>query len=89
LGSAEKQEADIMRLEAYLNKSTAGRFGKRKKRKEEGEGRERERRQGQKNDEEEMMDEGDAIIDLLDRGVKETNQMVDYVISRMHQFVQA
>lgn len=37
----------------------------------------------------ETTEEGSLIIDLLERGVKETNDMVEYIISRMHQFIQA
>lgn len=81
LGPPEKQDADIHRLEAYLKKRTHGRFV-RKEQRDHVEG-EKER------DEAELMDEGEALIDLLQKGVKETNQMVDFVIARMHQFVQA
>jgi hypothetical protein len=88
LGPREKQDADIHRLEAYLNHKTHGRYKKEKEEREEGRGGEEEKEKG---DEEEaaLLDEGKALIHLLEKGVKETNQLVDYVIARMHQFVQA
>jgi hypothetical protein len=73
LGPAEKQDADIQRIESYLQQ-------KRKTGQE---------NQREKEEEETMEDEGQTIIQLLSKGVKETNQMVDFVIARMHQFVQA
>jgi hypothetical protein len=83
LGSKEKQDADIYRLEAYLKRKTHGRFvhAKREEEKEE------EKEEG--GEEEEMIHEGEALIHLLEKGVKETNELVDFVFSRMHQFVQA
>ena len=86
LGGTEKQDADIHRLEAYLKRKTGGRFV-RKEHKEDGEEGEKEKKQ--ESEEEEMMREGGTLIDLLEKGVKETNEMVDYVFARMHQFVQA
>lgn len=73
LGPREKQDADIAKIENVL---------KRKKRE----------RDGQQNQEEEdrhFEEEAEALIRLLEEGVKETNLMVDFVISRMYQFVQA
>jgi hypothetical protein len=87
LGAKEKQDADIHRLEAYLKRKTQGRFV----RKEQREGKEekgRDQRRGNR-EEEEIADEGEALIELLEKGVKETNEMIDYIFSRMHQFIQA
>lgn len=39
--------------------------------------------------EEELIKEGETLIKLLEKGVKETNALVDFTIARMHQFVQA
>lgn len=86
LGTAEKLDADVFRLEAYLKKRTRGRFVKR--RDEEEKGRDEPER-NKKYEEEEMIEEGVTLITLLEDGVKETNQMVDFVIARMHQFIQA
>jgi hypothetical protein len=80
LGPAEKQDADIHRIESYLKQKTK----KRDQRKEK-----QEQRDQQNNEEDQLEDEGQVIIQLLSKGVKETNQMVDFVIARMHQFVQA
>lgn len=82
LGAKEKQDADIHRLEAYLKRKTHGRFVRKKEQMREKE-REKER------EEDEIIREGEALIDLLEKGVKETNGLVDFVFARMHQFVQA
>lgn len=82
LGSSEKQEADIHRLEAFLKRKTHGRFV-RKHGEQEGE------KEGKTRDEKEMMKQGEVLITLLEKGVKETNEMVDFVFARMHQFIQA
>ncbi len=79
LGSKEMQDADIHRLESYLSNRTEGRFKPDAERE----------KKDQKNEEDEMIDEGKVLIDLLKHGVKETNEMVDFVISRMYQFIQA
>lgn len=83
LGSHDRQDADIHRIEAFLKRKTAGRYVKRREEKEERE------REGEKGEEEEMIEEGEALMNLLEKGVKETNEMIDFVFSRMHQFVQA
>jgi hypothetical protein len=81
LGSKEKQEADIHRLEAYLQRKTRGHFGR---------GREGEEKEGEEESEEDkMIHEGEALINLIEKGVQETNTLVDYIFARMHQFVQA
>ena len=84
LGAKEKQEADIHRLEAFMKRKTNGRFIANSSKLES----ERGRKKGSP-EEEEMVKEGEILINLLEKGVKETNEMVDYVFARMHQFVQA
>ena len=82
LGSQEKQTADIERVRAFLNKETRERFDKERD--------ERRHREGDAHDEEEeLCDEGDALIELLDKGIRETNEMVDFVSARVKQFIQA
>ncbi len=81
LGSTEKQDADIYKIHAFLKNQTRGRKIRRKE--------ERDEESGEKSRDEELMDESDALIEMMEKGVKETNEMVDFVISRMHQFVQA
>jgi hypothetical protein len=86
LGPKEKQDADIHRLEAYLNRKTHGRFVHNKPDQEDKD----EQKKEEKDQEEgEMIQEGEALITLLEKGVKDTNEMVDYVFARMHQFIQA
>lgn len=81
LGPAEKQDADIHRLEAFLKRKK-----QRKYKRKMGEEREQEKEQEQDSS---MVEEGETLINLLEKGVKETNAMVDYVFARMHQFIQA
>lgn len=63
LGSPEKQEADIQKLESFVESRAPV--------------------------EKLTQAEVDALKDLLQKGVMETNEMVDFVFSRMHQFIQA
>ena len=86
LGPKEKQDADIHRLEAYLKQKTRGRFVRRQE--EEEHGKEQRREQGRLQ-EDEIVHEGEVLINMLEKGVKETNTLVDFTIARMHQFVQA
>jgi len=78
LGPLNKQNADIHRLQAYLRAQT-------KEEKEKGEKEKGEERE----EEEELLEEGSRLIELLEKGVKDTNVMIDEVRSRMQQFVQA
>ncbi len=84
LGTIEKQEADIHKIHAFLKNQTRGRLVRRKEERQDQEKEERERSR-----DEELVDEGEAIIEMMEKGVKETNEMIDFVISRMHQFIQA
>lgn len=81
LGTIEKQDADIKKIRGFLKNQMKGRIVRRKEERGKGE--------RKKSQDEELMDEGEAIIEMIEKGVKETNEMVDYIISRMHQFVQA
>lgn len=91
LGGREKQDADIQRIDSFLKKKTAGRavVRSREEREEEQSRREKDDEIFQMTEEEQAMEEGELIIDLLEKGVKETNEMVEYIIARMHQFIQA
>jgi hypothetical protein len=82
LGTTEKQDADIHKIQAFIKNQTRGRLVRRKE--ERGDQGERERSR-----DEELMDEGETLIEMMEKGVKETNEMIDFVIARMHQFVQA
>lgn len=88
LGPAEKQEADIAKLENYVREQTK-RFTinllEERKKKDQ---------QAQEDNEEEeeedsLIQEARAIAVMLQKGIKETNEMVDFVKARMYQFVQA
>lgn len=81
LGVHEKQDADTHRIEAFLKRKTKGRFVRKGKKDDQG--------QREKNEEEQMGEEGEILMEMLEKGVKETNEMVDFVYARMHQFVQA
>lgn len=87
LGSAQKQNADVQRIISYLNQKTGNRY------EQERETRRNKDKQKslheEKNEEEEMNEEGDALIELLEKGIKETNEMIDFVSARIHQFIQA
>lgn len=62
LGSYEKQDADIHKVESFLKSRV---------------------------EEQSVFEQGESIIQLLDFGIKRTNQEIDYIFSRIHQFVQA
>ena len=80
LGSTEKLNADIQKLHAFVKQKTKDKIR---------ENEDREQRDRKKSEEEEILEEGEIISLLLEKGVKETNSMVDFVISKMHQFVAA
>ena len=80
LGATEKQEADVHKIHAFIKNQTRGRKVRPKEERKET---------GVKNRDEDLSDEGGSIVEMMEKGVKETNEMVDFVISRMHQFVQA
>lgn len=82
LGSTDKVNADLQKIEAYV-KSKGGKI-RRKEEEEEEDG-----KQQRGKEEEELSEEGQIISALLEKGVKETNEMVDFVIAKMHQFVAA
>lgn len=81
LGSSEKQDADVQKIRALLKQKAPHAVQRREQ---------QDQKQEQKREEteEEIVEEGEIIIALLEKGIKETNNMVDYIISRMNQFVQ-
>lgn len=81
LGATEKQEADIRKIRAFLKNQTRGRVVRRKE--------EREKDERERNRDEQLTDEGEVLVEMMEKGIKETNEMIDFIISRMHQFVQA
>ncbi len=74
LGGNEKLTADANRVRAFVKKKRRRNQLVRKELLKE---------------EDDLDHEGETLAELLEKGVKETNEMVDYIISRMHQFVQA
>lgn len=90
LGTVEKQDADVHKIQAFVKNQTRGRKVLRKERRDEKEKREElEGNKGEKTQDELLLEEGEAIVEMIEKGVQETNGMIDYIISRMHQFVQA
>ncbi len=83
LGSQDKLNADIQKIHGFVKQKTAGRVREKEERQRD------EREQKKKSEEEEIFEEGEIISELLEKGVKETNAMVDFVIAKMHQFVAA
>lgn len=83
LGSNEKQDADIHRLEAFLKHKTHGKW---ERKTEDVRG---ERTTQISSEDQILIHEGETLMNMLEVGVKQTNEMVDYVFARMHQFVQA
>lgn len=81
LGPPEKQEADVRKIENFIRQQTKRvvfDLSKKDRDKEKG-----------RDPEEELIDEGSALVQLLEKGVKETNLMINFVITRMYQFVPA
>lgn len=87
LGPKEKHDADIHKIEALIKQKEKG--VSRKKEKDEDQQQQHKDQQHESNEDEIFIGEGQDIILLLEKGVKETNEMVDFVIARMHQFMQA
>ncbi|WP_100934832.1 DUF5399 family protein [Candidatus Chlamydia corallus] len=91
LGSPDQQDEDIEKISSFLKVLTRGKFSYRSqttpflsyKDKEEEE--EEEDLDGEENP---KVQQGKVILKALDLGVKSTNVMIDYVISRIFQFVQ-
>lgn len=79
LGSTDKVNADLQKIQAFVKKKTHGRVERKEERDEEA----------PKDEEDEIIEEGQIISALLEKGIKETNEMVDFVIAKMHQFVAA
>ncbi len=79
LGPVEKQDNDVHKIQGFMKNQTRGRMLRPKA----------ERVQGEASPDETLLDEGDLLINMVEKGVKETNRMVDFIIERMHQFLQA
>lgn len=75
LGPIEKQDADVQKIHAYIRKLAVDY--------EKKPSAQYAREKGS------IEQEAKSIIDLLEKGVKETNILVDMVIARTHQFIHA
>ncbi|MEG0036680.1 MAG: DUF5399 family protein [Victivallaceae bacterium] len=97
LGSPDRQDEDMKKITAFLKILTNNKFNYTSKIKPvfshendfdtEDEG-EDSKDEDQESESEKVLKEGRVLLRVLDFGVKSTNIMIDYVISRMFQFVQ-
>ncbi|MBF5050886.1 hypothetical protein CLAVI_000508 [Candidatus Clavichlamydia salmonicola] len=95
LGSSEKQDQDMEKICSFLHTMTGGQFfysskvsliGKQKSFDEESQ--EESENHDEDEDQDPMISQGKKILKVLDLGIKSSNVMIDYIISRMFQFVQ-
>ncbi|AAC67866.1 DUF5399 domain-containing protein [Chlamydia trachomatis] len=98
LGSPDKQDQDMEKISSYLKVLTRGKFSYRstadtlsRKNKRSSD----QKRNGQHFEQEELeveeevlVREGTVLLRALDQGIKSSNLLIDYVISRIFQFVQ-
>ncbi|BAE81409.1 hypothetical protein CF0637 [Chlamydia felis Fe/C-56] len=93
LGSPDQQDDDLEKISSYLKVLTRGKFSYQSrvtpflsyKDQEESEKEEDETSDFQ---EDEIVQEGKILLKAIDLGLKSSNIMIDYVISRIFQFVQ-
>lgn len=99
LGSPEQQDDDINKVVEFLKIMTKGKFYYQSKARPifyrpsdeetfEDDDYEEYEEPSENEHESSLIEEGTAIIKALDLGLKSTNIMIDYVISRIFQFVQ-
>ncbi|ANH79154.1 DUF5399 family protein [Candidatus Chlamydia sanziniae] len=96
LGSPDQQDQDIEKISAFLKVLTRGKFSYRSRvtpflsyRDKEEEAKENSDKESAEDQEEDSrIQQGKVLIKALDLGIKSTNVMIDYVISRIFQFVQ-
>ncbi|WP_213357837.1 DUF5399 family protein [Chlamydiifrater phoenicopteri] len=89
LGSSDNQDADIEKLSSFLKVLTNGRFDY--KSKVHGSFDQQDPDQDDDDDDETedpKIQEGKTLLKALDLGIKSSNVMIDYIISRIFQFVQ-
>ena len=96
LGSPDQQDQDMEKISSYLKVLTRGKFsyrsttapltrrGKRHPDREDLE----EEAANEEEQEESLVREGKILLRALDQGLKSSNLLIDYVISRIFQFVQ-
>lgn len=93
LGAPDQQDEDMEKITAYLKILTRGQFKFRSRVRsllahdEEHSSFEDDEEESEK-DENRFIQEGKVLLKVLDQGVKSSNVMIDYVISKIFQFVQ-
>lgn len=89
LGPPEKQDADIRKIENFLTEKTKRKIHLLEERARKGGGGKDEEQAEEEKDPDPLVEEGKILAHLLQHGVKEINEMIDFVVTRMYQFVQA
>lgn len=89
LGSPDQQDHDIEKISSYLKVLTRGKFSYQSQTLyNEEEEQEDAPEEENTSEEESILQEGKTLIKAIDQGLKASNVMIDYVISRIFQFVQ-
>ncbi|WP_201456810.1 DUF5399 family protein [Chlamydia sp. 17-3921] len=95
LGSPDQQDSDIEKISAYLKVLTRGKFSYRSQvtpffsHRDQKEDHNRDEEDlFEEDDEDKRILEGKVLLKVLDLGIKSSNMMIDYIISRIFQFVQ-
>ncbi|SPN73557.1 hypothetical protein C10C_0388 [Chlamydia serpentis] len=92
LGSPDQQDEDIEKISSFLKVLTRGKFSYRSQvtpflcYKEQD--RDHDKNEDEDEHEDPKVQQGKVLLKALDLGIKSTNVMIDYVISRIFQFVQ-
>lgn len=95
LGSPDRQDEDMEKITAYLKLITKGRFHYRSQVRpfflhhdEEDAGDQHHQHEEEEELNQRAVEEGKVLLKVLDHGIKSSNIMIDYIISRIFQFVQ-
>ncbi len=95
LGSPDQQDEAMEKITSYLKVLTRGKFSFRSSvrpflaHKDSGEQHQQEDdSESEDGEENQLLQEGKTLLKVLDQGIKSSNVMIDYVISRIFQFVQ-
>lgn len=93
LGSPDQQDSDIEKISSYLKVLTRGKFSYQSRvtpflSYKDQEEKENENEASEDWEEDALIQEGKILLKAIDLGLKSSNVMIDYVISRIFQFVQ-
>lgn len=94
LGSPDQQDEDIEKITAYLKILTRGKFKYKScarslfSSNDDFSSFENSEEEAQDEEEDRFIQEGKILLKVLDQGVKASNVMIDYIISKIFQFVQ-